>query len=293
MKTPTGPSVYFLTILNLDWGCQLYVLSAFSLFQAFCFCSQKPARKANSCAWLKTLSDPVNGTASRDRSPGASGPDNSDQQRVISPTSRRWDASPSFLFFLTFFSWRINSVDSRAPHIGGLPWRQRPNSASQRCCPHAVQLIKYYAMMDGRGRQGLFYASDSSVFHELSGRVFPPARTFVCLLCVSVTSSVSDHSLHVIPPLSAEKKNGVLFFSVFLSDSHTIPVLLHPFIKTNDYTLGTAVMGLQQQLDSGFCRWHLLQSTWFHFTLPFFFFLFNLPADFFLLFLQPQSHERA
>lgn len=46
---------------------------------------------------LKTLLVPVNGLARRDRSPGVSGPDYSGRQRLISPTSRRWDACSSTL----------------------------------------------------------------------------------------------------------------------------------------------------------------------------------------------------
>lgn len=147
-----------------------------------------------------------------------SGPDYSGQQRVISPTSRRWDACPSFLFFSAELTrwWfqRASTFKTALVNIGGSrDGSDQTQLASARRTPfNWSNITQWWA---GGDDGGLFYTSDSSVFHELSGRVFPPVRTFVCLLCVSITSSVSDHSLHVIAPLSAGKKNPSGFFLSF------------------------------------------------------------------------------
>lgn len=159
-----------------------------------------------------------------------------EQPRLFRPTAFNFPNQSSvrclpsafvFLFFFLPCRIRMNSHNSSTSrHVSSvdecwrLQWRQRANSPS-RCCAHVVQLVKYYAMMggdwgwrgEGVGRLGPFCVGDSSVFHELSSWVFSSCKDFVRLLCVSITSSVSDHSLHVIPPLSTMKKkiNQVVF----------------------------------------------------------------------------------
>lgn len=127
-------------------------------------------------------------------------------------------------------------------------------------------------MMGRRGRRRSFLCEWLISVSWAEWQSISSCKDFcVSALCLHPVLCVGSFTSCHPPIVGWKKKTPVFFF--FLSDSHTILVLLHPFIKTNDYTLGTAVMGLQQQLDSGFCRWHLLQSTWFHFTLSFFFFL--------------------
>lgn len=137
--------------------------------------------------------------------------------------------------------------------------------------PTAVQMLRHYGRGIGGGRGGrlgAFSVSHSSVFHELSNRVFFLLRGLFCVCIVSPSRPLC----RIIPFMSSlhcqwrkNKKKKCFFFSS--SDSHIIRILLHPFIRMRDNTLGTAAMGLQ---DSGFCERHLLQSTWFHFTPVFF-----------------------
>lgn len=190
-----------------------------------------------------------------------------------------------------FFSCRINSDDSSAPqHLKRRWWilGAPATAATKLIKPVPFNWSNITQWWGGGDDEGLFYVSDSSVFHELSGRVFPPVRTFVCLLCVSIPSSVSDHSLHVIPPLSAGKKKPQWFFSFFqtaIQLSYCCILSLKRMIIRSvqlwwDYSSSSTVASAG---DTCFKAPDFIL----------FFFFFNLPAVFFPPFLRPQSHDRA
>lgn len=174
-----------------------------------------------------------------------------EQPRLFRPTAFNFPDRSSVrcqpsVFVSTELEWFKRAPTCTTVNVGGSRDTSEKNSLSQ-CCAYVVQLIKCYAMMGGDGggrvcRLGPFFVGVThQCFMSWAAEYFPPART-LCVCFVSPSRPLC-RIIHFMSSLHCQvwKKISQV---VFPSDSHTIPVLLHPFIKMNDYTLCTAVMGL-------------------------------------------------